>query len=149
MAQHRKLLGIIRNVLGAYTSRNSDYYGYWLFGFLVNGPGAYRIDLLVPTSPTMYGCPTDAAADIARGIFADQVLKAEFDFARITSEVLTITQDPAPALSVFGNTPRSGHHLHVAISAAAGTAVYSASVRIFAAPHDPSLEMRSATPWYA
>ena len=37
MAKRRALLGVLNSFLGSIVSRNSDFEGYWLFGFLLDG----------------------------------------------------------------------------------------------------------------
>ena len=39
MPTRNALKGVLAGFLGTYTSRNSDYRGYWLLGFLVAGGG--------------------------------------------------------------------------------------------------------------
>jgi len=34
------MTAVLKNFLGTYTSRYSDFQGYWLFGFLVPGLGS-------------------------------------------------------------------------------------------------------------
>ena len=47
MAKRRAIRGVLGNFLGTFTSRYSDYDGYWLFGFLVADLKDLRIDLLL------------------------------------------------------------------------------------------------------
>jgi hypothetical protein len=46
MTSRRVILGVLHNFLGTFTSRYSDFDGYWVFGFLVESMDAVRIDLL-------------------------------------------------------------------------------------------------------
>ena len=71
----RAILGVLGNFLGTYTSRYSDYEGYWLFGFLVTDIGELRIDLLAPSAGES-DAPLGVAVRSAAAQFADQVQKA-------------------------------------------------------------------------
>lgn len=42
----RIIKSVLHNFLGTYTSRNSDFHGYWLFGFLVEDINQINVDLL-------------------------------------------------------------------------------------------------------
>jgi hypothetical protein len=46
MKPRRIIKGVLHNFLGTYTSRYSDYDGYWLFGMLVRDVEELSIDLL-------------------------------------------------------------------------------------------------------
>ena len=56
---HRRIIkGVLHNFIGTYTSRYSDYDGYWLFGMVVRDVAELRIDLLYPnvnaTAPRLW-----------------------------------------------------------------------------------------------
>jgi hypothetical protein len=44
----RKIRGVLHNFLATYSSRYSDYDGYWLFGVLAQESGHLQIDLVNP-----------------------------------------------------------------------------------------------------
>ncbi len=45
MPTRRVLKSVLHNCLGTFTSRYTDYEGYWLFGFFINKVGALEFDL--------------------------------------------------------------------------------------------------------
>ena len=70
VANRRVIKGVLDNFLGTYTSRYTDYEGYWLFGLLVADLGEVEFDLLAaggsPDSPL-------GVAELAASLkFADQ-----------------------------------------------------------------------------
>ena len=46
MTSRRVIPGVLHNFLGTFTSRYSDFDGYWVFGFLIESMDRVRIDLL-------------------------------------------------------------------------------------------------------
>ncbi len=72
MATRRTMRGVLGNFLGTYTSRYSDFDGYWLFGFLVSDLGEFRIDLLAP-NPGEPNTPLAVAVQLAAAKFDDQM----------------------------------------------------------------------------
>ena len=52
MTSRRVIPGVLHNFLGTFTSRYSDFNGYWIFGFLVEKMDSVRIDLLAELAVT-------------------------------------------------------------------------------------------------
>src|SRR5206468_1458652 len=75
MVTHRVVKAVLKNFLGTYTSRYSDYCGYWLFGFLVGDLDEVQFDLLTRAGGNQ-NTPRAVATLLAATKFADQMCKA-------------------------------------------------------------------------
>jgi len=144
MATRRTVRGVLGNFLGTYTSRYSDYDGYWLFGFLVADLAELRIDLLA-TQVDDANTPVSVAVRSAVGKFDDQVRKAGLVRSQVREACLTIRRLPG---SVEG--PVNGHSCagyNISFSAGVlmdGGRRYEREQIVFVAPHDSKVELRSA-----
>jgi len=87
------MTAVLKNFLGTYTSRYSDFQGYWLFGFLVASLDELRINLLDPPAS-----PSEPAFGVAMRLavekFQDQVRKAGLARHRVQSAWLTLRRSP-------------------------------------------------------
>jgi hypothetical protein len=143
VATSRSIKGALRNFLSTYTSRYSDYDGYWLFGFLVPWLDQLSIDLLGP-SPTVVAHPLQAAIRTAIERFHDQLRKAGLDPARLGAARLVIRKLAEPVEGFVNGCLAPGFHVVFAIHAVTTSGRrYESDVTTFVAPHDPSLELRS------
>ena len=70
MPTRRVLKAVLHNFLGAYVSRNSNYSGYWLFGFLISDLDRAEFDLLAAEANAS-GTPISTARELAASTFAD------------------------------------------------------------------------------
>ena len=78
MATRRAFKGVLRNFLATYTSRYSDYDGYWVFGLIEGHLDGLQIDLRGSTE-ALQGMPQlSEAVRIARQKFAEQLGKQRF-----------------------------------------------------------------------
>src|SRR5688572_2828130 len=93
MTSPRAIRGVLNNLLGTFTSRHSDYRGYWLFGFLVGKFDELQIDLLAPVA-NQSGGPEQAATALAAAKFADQLAKAGLTRSQVRDAWLTIRRMP-------------------------------------------------------
>src|SRR3954464_10587593 len=116
MTTSRSLRGALRNFLSTYTSRYSDYDGYWLFGFLVPRLDQLSIDLLGP-SPTVVAHPLQAAIRSAIERFHDQLRKAGLDSARLRAARLDIRKLAEPVQGFVNGCLVPGFHVLFAIQA--------------------------------
>ena len=136
---------VLWNFLGAFTSRYSEFDGYWLFGFLVKDLGELRIDLLTPDVGAGGGeSPREAAMRTATTRFDDQLRKAGIARARIVSASLIMRKLPEPVWVSVGMQKRTGHL--IAFEAAAQLQDghhYEQRLSVAVAPHDGAIEMRS------
>ena len=76
MKPRRIIKGVLHNFLGTYTSRYSDYDGYWLFGMLVRDVEELSIDLLCPSIDAASPLSAVAAIQLAAQKFREQMEKS-------------------------------------------------------------------------
>jgi hypothetical protein len=88
------LKSVLSGFLGTYTSRNSDYNGYWLFGLLVDEFDEVRVDLLGPERFPPGRKPWAFARRLAIVKFQEQLAKAGFQPERIHRAELVIQRLP-------------------------------------------------------
>ena len=143
MATRRVIKGVLGNFLGTYVSRYSDYEGYWLFGFLIDYPGALRIDLLMPIvgdPNTPLGVAIRSAADK----FRDQCRKANLTPALLREAWLTISQLPGSVRGSVNGRPCDGYSLRLATGAVTDNGrKYEREQVVFVARHNAAVELRS------
>jgi hypothetical protein len=143
MATRKAIKGVLDNFLGTFTSRYSDYQGYWLFGFLVTEAEPLSFDLLSPPARLEAG-PIASAADLAVRKFHDQLTKHGLDRSHVRAASVVIDWLP---LTVDGQV--NGHRAvgyQVRVSASATTdqgRQYQSERSFFVAPHNPRTEWRS------
>ncbi len=146
MVNRRVIKGVLTNFLGTYTSRYSDYHGYWLFGFLVDHFEELEVDLLSEPTPSD-GTAFGTARSVAATKFRDQVQKAKLEFSYLRKAKLTITRLSVNSRLTLGTTGslRSGYDVRFFAVAELhnGRRYFSERVE-FIAPHDPSFELRSS-----
>ena len=144
MTRRRVIKSALANFVGTYVSRYSDYRGFWLFGFLVDGPPELRIDLL-ENAANSSNIAVETARKYATEKFAKQCEKAGVAPAHISEAWLTITRLPGRVRGPVNG--RSSDGCNVKFAAAAITDQgrrYNAERVVFVAPHDPTIEQRSA-----
>lgn len=142
MPTRRVLNGVLCGFLGTYTSRNSDYDGFWLLGFLVGNLERAEFDLLSSEAGISSNAIT-AARNLAASKFADQLRKAALDLHNVKEARLIIERLPDDR-SVPGQHFRSGYNLLFRATATADIGrQYEQEKIVFVAPHDPRLESRS------
>jgi hypothetical protein len=139
----RVLQGALEGFLGTYTSRNSDFDGYWLFGFLVSDFPLLEIDLLGASGGDTR-TPEGRACELARARFLQQVERAALSLDVVEAAQLVI-QLEGPAEALVNGRVRSAFEVQVAVTAVSTWGrVFRAERRLFVAPHDPGREQRSA-----
>lgn len=138
-------MSLLDNFLGTFTSRYSQFDGYWLFGFLVNECGEIAVDLLSESPADAGNSPLERTAQIARVKFAEQLEKLQIHPHYLSAATLTIR---LPGENVSGEV--NGQNclgFEVTFSAQAVSdrgASYRSERKLFVAPHHPSNERRSA-----
>lgn len=141
MASSKRIQGVLWNFLGTYTSRYSDYAGYWLFGFLPIASQVVQIDLLRPL--TVAVDPLEHASRLAVERFGAQLRKAGLSPSQIREAWLAIEPLSEAAGLVNGNTC-AGRDLRLTATAITGSErTYMAQRVVFVAPHNPRIEIRS------
>lgn len=137
----RALHALLHNFLGTFTSRYTQRDGYWLFGFVVEGPDL-DVDLLGPPPEDAAALTTAEAWAVA--LFRDQLRKARLDPSRIVAAGLRSSASPDEVTREVDGTDRRGRDLRFEAQATAPSGrVAVVACTLFVAPHDPSVERRS------
>ncbi len=145
MTTHRAMNGVLEGFLGTYTSRYSDYHGYWLFGFLVSDLQSLRIDLLSGQTRAVKDTPEATAISLARTKFRDQVAKVGVSFDKIRAAELEITRLPGTRKGSDYAQARDGYDvLFKATVTMDNGRAYERQRSVFVSPHNASIEMHSA-----
>jgi hypothetical protein len=134
---------VLRNFLGTYTSRYTDYQGYWLMGFLVADIGEVEFDLLARGGDL--NTPLATAKQLAATKFAEQVRKASLDPERVREARLILIKRAVVKEGSVNGHPCVGYHVCFRANAVMDNSKrYEKEVILFVAPHDPQVERRSA-----
>ncbi len=136
------LRGVLHSFLQTYTSRNSDYRGYWLWGQLVGELDELAFDLLADADPpaTLVG----AAHRRASTAFAEQVRRSGLSASRIAEASVRLVRQLEPAEGMVNGLRRTGFRLRFEARAVTDTGRrFDASRIVFAAPHYSNGEYRS------
>jgi hypothetical protein len=143
MATARVIRGVLGNFLCTYTSRYSNYDGYWLFGFLVAELGELRIDLLAPADREL-SSPLSVAIRTAATKFEDQVRKAGLVPGQVREAWLILRRMPGLVDGLVNDHPCSGYNIRFLAGALMDSGrQYGRERVIFVAPHNASVERRS------
>jgi hypothetical protein len=136
---------VLHNFLGTYTSRYSDYEGYWLFGMLVAEVGEMHVDLLIPSGGTTEPGPAAAAVRLAAKKFGEQMQKAGSAVSCVREACLDITRLPASQNGVVNGRIRAGYTVRFLARVVSDSGkTYESEISVFVAPHDARIEHRSA-----
>jgi hypothetical protein len=137
------LNGVLAGFLGTYTSRYSDFLGYWLFGLLVDGDALLDFDLLADVGPT--GSPDGFARHLASLRFAEQLRKVGFERSVIQRATLCIERPAQTVERMAGDYRRIGFDVRFRATVVADTGRrFEREVTVFVAPHHERVESRSA-----
>jgi hypothetical protein len=143
----RALKGVLYNFLGTYTSRYSDFGGFWLFGLLVDEPLELHVDLLSPIecSKNEPEAALIAAIRLARQRFQEQLVKAGCSRSLLHQAYLDITRLPDLHCREVCGVPRYGYNLRFSAKVISDRGKsYQREKIVFVAPHDSHLERRAA-----
>lgn len=152
MSVRRVIRSVLWNFLGAYTSRYSDFDGYWLFGFLVGTDEPREFDLLA--SQVVTSRPEETAAFLAQVKFADQLRKAGISTAEIRTARIGMTRSPDRVRRRISTIrPSPPHELErdcYTVTCRAEVTlqdetVFAVERAVFVAPHDPLVECRNCS----
>ncbi|MGZ4971942.1 MAG: hypothetical protein ACXWDN_04215 [Limisphaerales bacterium] len=145
MARHRVIPGVLHNFLGTFTSRYSDFHGYWVFGFLVENLSIVKVDLLGETIvDTTESSPSDFARQLAAQKFSEQIAKAGLPRHRFREAYLEISKSPDVTCGFVNGRSCFGYDLRFQARVVTDLGkVYDRTASIFVAPHDPKVESRS------
>ena len=149
MANRKAIKGAIRNFVETYTSRYSDFDGYWLFGFIVDGLQQLSIDLLNPACDHSVATPEYVAVHLAAAKFRDQIEKTRLSISCVCEAKLLITKSQDGKMGLVNGHSCFGHNvdfLATAISDHGKKFEYRKSV--FVTQHNPHVELQSTRGTY-
>ena len=133
MPSRGKISSVLHNFIGAYTSRNSDYDGYWLFGLVVDKFESLDIDLTSSESGARE--PLIAfAANLAAAKFQDQMTRARLDMSRVSAARLVIAKLPGIVTGPINGRICDGHNVRFTADAISDRGkAYSHATTLFVA----------------
>lgn len=148
MAGHRVIKSVLHNFLGTYTSRYSDFRGYYLFGFLIEDIEVLQIDLIKDSSGCNETTPIAVAKRLAVIKFAEQTVKAGLPKSYIRESILEIRKSPEIIPGYVNGWLTSGYNVtFVAKTTTDIGKIYERTITIFIAPHNSRVESQSARDW--
>ena len=141
MTTRKVMKSVLNNFLGTYTSRYSDYRGYWLFGQIPADHWEWTLDLLGPIPNG--DAPADAARRLAIRRFAEQVSKSRLTLEAAREATLKVDRSPAVVEGQQGDYTAEGHMVRFFARAVMDDGrIYDNEHTVFIAPHDPAKERR-------
>jgi len=140
----RRLTGVLCGFLDAFVSRNSDYDGYWIFGFLAGEAYEVSFGLLSTNSNAEGPSAFSTAARIAQSKFAELLEKSRIPMEFVSQGRVIITKLEPATLGLVNGRTSNGHLYSIRAEVMSDLRKqYTASKVIFIASHDPSVEQRS------
>jgi hypothetical protein len=131
-----------------FTSRYSDFDGYWLFGFLVEDIQELQFDLIGKIVEPSQPEPIEAVRYLAVAKFREQLGKAGLPMSCVRDAYLVITKSPNPTQGYVNGRLTSGHTVEFMAKAATDLGkLYERRVSKFVAPHNPAVEHQSSRYW--
>jgi hypothetical protein len=143
VANRKVINGVLDNFLGTYTSRYTDYEGYWLFGQLVSDLRVVEFDLLAGDGGLE--SPLGVAERVACLKFADQARKAGLDASQVRQAWLRVERLPGAVSQYccFAGQDRAGYSVAFRVGAVTDDGrAYERGRVVFVAPHDARFELR-------
>jgi hypothetical protein len=142
MPHRRELKGVAHNFLGTFTSRYSDYGGWWVFGLAETQLAGTKFDLLGEQAPAANE-PLSAARQIARSRFAEQLAKAKIPSSFVREAHLSISGLPELSRGQINGRWCEGHTFTFAVRILSDRGkTFEEEASIFVAPHDATTELR-------
>lgn len=140
----KAIKGVLHNFLETYTSRYSDYDGYWLFGMLISESEQFMVDLLHIGDDRSEVTAIMTARLFAVMKFKEQMEKAGLNLSCIREAQLTITKSPDLRIGYVNGHRSAGFDVIFAARAVSPNGkTYERQKSVFVAPHDPEVELRS------
>ncbi|MEM7246244.1 MAG: hypothetical protein AAF533_12925 [Acidobacteriota bacterium] len=143
MTTRRAIKGVLHDFLGSFTSRNSDYRGYWLLGQLLPEPEQRELDLI--GRPTGGGGAWGFARDLALRLFQEQVLATGLGLEDVDAATLEWCRGDG-VMSLSKKNPRViGYRVRLRVRATmVGGRCFERHVTLdYVSPRDPRRDRRS------
>jgi hypothetical protein len=145
MKMRRHITGVLGNTLSAFTSRYSDYDGYWLFGILITRGDRFTFHLAGENQPEATDPVAAAAFYRVRSLFSQQLEKAQIPAGFISSAAVFLEKNQPPKSGPVNHHAVLGHDVTISARAVSDLGkVYSSTKLIFVARHDPDIELKSS-----
>ena len=137
----RVMKSVLHNFLGTYTSRYSDFHGYWMLGQVPSDVLQSTIDLL--EQPREGERVAEAARRLAVQKFTQQVERAGLSPQAIREATLQLCTNPEIVEGRHGDYLSNGHMVRFIARAITDTGhVFHDEATVFVAPHSPRKERR-------
>ena len=148
MTTRRVMKSVLMGFLGTYTSRYSDFGGYWLHGQLPMGLQHYHFDLMALAEANTFTLGLtikekvrEAARRLAIRRFSEQLEKSGLNVDVVREATLQIRMKPALVNGRQGDEFSQGHMVEFVADALMDNGRrYQKESIVFVAPHDPSKE---------
>jgi len=149
MPRRRLINGALEGFLGNLVSRSSEWYGYWLLGFLAVDRRSLEIELSRGFDPIKYDLHEGRFADLASRKFDEQLGKWRIPAVWVVSARMDVIWSEKVASDFVatrhGIVKREGYEGTFAASVKTDLGRTLARAKhVFVAPHDPHLELASA-----
>ena len=146
MSRRNVIKAVLVGFLGTWTSRYSEYDGYWIFGFLVPDLVDWEIELL--QEPPMDGPnmgPRAFAIHRAVTAFGDQIRKVGLPISSVKQASIRVTTVEIGRPGWVNGVAVTGNVVRFDAAAVSNTGrSYSHTVSRFVCEHDPIRELRSS-----
>jgi hypothetical protein len=140
----RILKSVVYGLVGTYTSRNSDYDGYWVFGLVLDDLQDARLDLLCTGVGPVGRRPWSFARRLAVAKFREQLMKAGLDGGCVRTAELLIHTLPGSSRGFVNGQASDGRTVLFTARVETSTGrLFERAVSVFVAPHDARVEQRS------
>ena len=144
--RRKTVAGALRNFLTTFTSRNTDWRGYWLLGMLVDELTEHEIDLQCLNTGELHR-PLPVAARVASEKFHEQIQHAGLNPQQLNSATLLIKKTSEPRPLVVEGFLRSASEITFTVHAQwADNKRCELQKSVLIAPHDPALERQRIQP---
>ena len=143
MPRRQAFRSVLHNFLEPYTSRYTDYQGYWLFGLLIDKFERLEFDLLAVDEEVSERLIA-AAASLAAVKLREQLGFAGVSMSCIRTALLTITKSPDTVEDQINGRLCRGYMTRFVVRVVSDhDRAYECEKTVFIAPHDPTVEYRS------
>lgn len=140
----RQITDVLCGLLDTYSSRYSDYDGYWLLGLLVREADLFSLDLLHENSVSVASPVVAKAQRLAQSKFQELLRHSHIPIECVSEAKLIIQKSGDSKVGPVNGHMSRGHQMILTGEAVSDLGKkYRAQKVVFVAPHDPSLELRS------
>jgi hypothetical protein len=145
MTSQRIMKSVLHNFLESYTSRNSDYDGFWVFGFMVETMQSTNVDLIGARSDYRAGlAPETFAVRLATTKFREQLSKSRLTLSGTREARLEIRKLRGDRSGFVNGMECLGWDVLFRVEAAMDSGeTYRCEKSMFIAPHNSRVERRS------